>query len=270
MTCSECGFENPAGMRFCGECGARLPTRCPVCGFDNPPRAKFCGGCGTAVAARTPSEASEAAGDPKSRESLTPQTQLATAVAERRQLTIMFCDLVGSTRLSGRLDAEDLREVIRAYQAACEKVTRRYEGHIAQYLGDGVLVYFGYPQAHEDDAQRAVRAGLGILEAVTQLNPTLREQWGVELSLRIGLHTGLVVVGDIGGEGRHEQLALGDVPNIAARVQAVADPDTVVITDATHRLVEGLFDCRELGPHTPTGTTHPVGLFEATHERPTG
>ncbi|MBT3271334.1 AAA family ATPase [Candidatus Poribacteria bacterium] len=266
MTCSECGFENPAGMRFCGECGARLPTRCPVCGFDNPPRAKFCGGCGTAVAARTPSEASEAAGDPKSRESLTPQTQLATAVAERRQLTIMFCDLVGSTRLSGRLDAEDLREVIRAYQAACEKVTRRYEGHIAQYLGDGVLVYFGYPQAHEDDAQRAVRAGLGILEAVTQLNPTLREQWGVELSLRIGLHTGLVVVGDIGGEGRHEQLALGDVPNIAARVQAVADPDTVVITDATHRLVEGLFDCRELGPHTPTGTTHPVGLFEATHE----
>jgi predicted ATPase/class 3 adenylate cyclase len=178
----------------------------------------------------------------------------------------MFCDVVGSTRLSERLDAEDLREIIRSYQAACEKVTRRYEGYIAQYLGDGVLVYFGYPQAHEDDAQRAVRTGLGILEAVTQLNPTLAEQWGVELSLRIGLHTGVVVVGDIGEAGRTEQLALGDVPNIAARVQTVAEPNTVVITSATHRLIEGLFDCRELGPATLTGTTQPVDLFEVAHE----
>ena len=266
MTCSECGFESPAGMQFCGECGARLPTRCPGCGFDNPPRAKFCGGCGTALTGPTPSAGSAGAGGRRSRESPTPEAQAASTAAERRQLTIMFCDLVGSTRLSGRLDAEDLREVIRAYQAACEKVTRRYEGHIAQYLGDGVLVYFGYPQAHEDDAQRAVRAGLGILEAVTQLNPTLREQWGVELSLRIGLHTGLVVVGEMGGEDRQEQLALGDAPNIAARVQAAAEADTVVITEATHRLVEGLFDCRELGPRTPTGTAHPVYLFEVTHE----
>ncbi|MEO2006872.1 MAG: adenylate/guanylate cyclase domain-containing protein, partial [Candidatus Poribacteria bacterium] len=168
--------------------------------------------------------------------------------------------------MSERLDAEDLREIIRSYQAACEKVTRRYEGYVAQYLGDGVLVYFGYPQAHEDDAQRAVRTGLGILEAVTQLNPTLAEQWGVELSLRIGLHTGVVVVGDIGEAGRTEQLALGDVPNIAARVQTVAEPNTVVITSATHRLIEGLFDCRELGPATLTRTTQPVDLFEVAHE----
>ena len=143
---------------------------------------------------------------------------------------------------------------------------RRFQGYVAQYLGDGVLVYFGYPQAHEDDGLRAVRTGLGILEAVTQLNPTLEQQWGVKLSLRIGLHTGLVVVGDIGGEGHQEQLAIGNVPNIAARVQAIAEPHTVVITGATHKLVEGLFDCRELGPQSLKGIAQPVDLLEVAHE----
>ena len=124
--------------------------------------------------------------------------------AERRQLTLMFCDLVDSTTLASQLDPEDLREVVRAYQAACAEVIQRYGGHIAQYLGDGLLVYFGYPQAHEDDAQRAVRTGLGIVEAMDTLNALLAQHTGVRLAVRLGIHTGLVVVGEIGSAGRQE------------------------------------------------------------------
>jgi len=124
--------------------------------------------------------------------------------AERRQLTVLFCDLVDSTALARQLDPEDLREVVRAYQATCAKVIARFEGHIAQYLGDGLLVYFGYPLAHEDDAQRAVRAGLGIVEAVGQLNTRLARERGVHLAVRLGIHTGLVVVGEVGGGTRQE------------------------------------------------------------------
>ena len=125
------------------------------------------------------------------------------------------------------------REVVRAYQEACAKVIARYEGHIAQYLGDGLLVYFGYPQAHEDDAQRAVRAGLGIVEAMAQLNTRLEQERGVQLAVRLGIHTGLVVVGEMGGGDRQEQLALGETPNIAARLQGIAAPNTLVISAAT-------------------------------------
>ena len=153
--------------------------------------------------------------------------------AERRQLTVMFCDLVDSTTLSSQLDPEDLREVVRAYQETCAKVIARFEGHIAQYLGDGLLVYFGYPLAHEDDAQRAVRAGLGMMEALGQLNTRLGQERGVQLAVRLGIHTGLVVVGDVGGGTRQEQLALGETPNIAARLQGVAAPNTLVISAAT-------------------------------------
>ncbi|PON18774.1 hypothetical protein C2W62_06245 [Candidatus Entotheonella serta] len=129
--------------------------------------------------------------------------------AERRQLTVMFCDLVDSTSLSGQLDPEDLRDVIRAYPTTCDEIVQRLHGHIAQYLGDGLLVYFGYPQAHEDDAQRAVLAGLGMVDVIATLNPHLERDHGIELAIRIGIHTGLVVVGEMGGRGRQEQLALG-------------------------------------------------------------
>src|SRR5206468_4819510 len=127
----------------------------------------------------------------------------------------------------------DLREVVHAYQETCAKVIARFEGHIAQYLGDGLLVYFGYPLAHEDDAQRAVRAGLGMLEAVGQLTTRLEREWGVQLAVRLGVHTGLVVVGDVGGGTRQEQLALGETPNLAARLQGIAAPNTLVISAAT-------------------------------------
>jgi Adenylate and Guanylate cyclase catalytic domain len=122
--------------------------------------------------------------------------------AERRQLTVLFCDLVDSTALAGQLDPEDLREVVRAYQAACAEVIQQFGGYIAQYLGDGLLIYFGYPQAHEDDAQRAVRASLGMLNAMQALNARLEQDKGIRLAVRLGIHTGLVVVGDIGSAGR--------------------------------------------------------------------
>ena len=151
-----------------------------------------------------------------------PPPEPRSAEAERRQLTVMFCDLVDSTKLSSQLDPEDYREVVRAYQSACTEVIQRYDGHVAQLLGDGLLVYFGYPQAHEDDAQRAVRSGLGIVAAIQSLNTRLEQEKSIRLAIRLGIHTGLVVVGEMGGAGRQEQLALGEVPNVASRALIMA------------------------------------------------
>jgi class 3 adenylate cyclase/tetratricopeptide (TPR) repeat protein len=182
--------------------------------------------------------------------------------AERRQLTVMFCDLVDSTRLSSQLDPEEYRDVVRAYQAACTKVIQRYGGHIAQLLGDGLLIYFGYPLAHEDDAHRAVRTGLGILEVMGELNQELKRAKGLHLALRLGIHTGLVVVGDMGSAGRQEQLALGETPNIAARLQGLAAPDTVVISAATQQLIQGYFTCHPLGSQTLKGVATPLQVYQ--------
>jgi TOMM system kinase/cyclase fusion protein len=196
---------------------------------------------------------------------LPPEAPPATARspdAERRQLTVLFCDLADSSRLSSQLDPEDYREVVRAYQAACVEVIQRFDGYVAQYLGDGLLVYFGYPQAHEDDAQRAVRTGLGILDALGTLNTRLAQAKGMRLTVRIGIHTGPVVVGTMGSGGRHEQLALGETPNLAARLQSLAAPNTVAISDATHRLVQGYFTCDDLGRHSLKGIDTPVYVYQ--------
>src|SRR5262249_47806988 len=181
--------------------------------------------------------------------------------AERRQLTVLFCDLVGSTALSAQLDPEELREVLRAYQAACDQIIQRYGGYIAQYLGDGLLMYFGYPQAYEDDARRAVHTSLEILAALEPLQPRLRLPPDARLAVRLGIHTGLVVVGELGGS-RREQLALGETPNIAARLQGLAAPNTVVVSAATFRLIEGYFACRDLGMQTLRGVAAPLQVYQ--------
>ncbi|MGH8069202.1 MAG: adenylate/guanylate cyclase domain-containing protein [Candidatus Entotheonellia bacterium] len=186
--------------------------------------------------------------------------------AERRQLTMLFCDLVDSTALAGQLDPEDLREVVRAYQATCAAVIRGFEGHIAQYLGDGLLVYFGYPQAHEDDALRAVRAGLGMVEAIQQLNTRVGARHAVPLQVRLGIHTGPVVVGPMGAGDRQEQLALGETPNIAARLQGLAAPDTVVLGEATYHLVQGFVTCDDLGAQPLKGVATPVRMYRVLGE----
>jgi class 3 adenylate cyclase/predicted ATPase len=189
-----------------------------------------------------------------------------TPDAERRQLTVMFCDLVDSTALSGQLDPEDYRDMVRAYQNVCTEVIQRYDGHVAQLLGDGLLVYFGYPHAHEDDAQRAVRTGLGILDAMRDLRTRLKQDKGIQLAVRVGIHTGLVVVGAMGGGGRQEQLALGETPNIAARIQGLAASDTIAISEATSRLVEGYFSCELLGEHALRGVIQPLQVYRVLGE----
>jgi class 3 adenylate cyclase len=186
--------------------------------------------------------------------------------AERRQLTVLFCDLVDSTVLASQLDPEEWREVVRAYQSTCAEVIQRFDGYIAQYLGDGLLVYFGYPGAHEDDAPRAVRAGLGMVEALGQLNTRLVQERGVSLAVRLGIHTGLVVVGEVGGGTRQEQLALGETPNLAARLQGLAAPNTLVISATTLKLLGGFFACQALGTHLLKGFTQPLEVYQVRYE----
>ena len=162
--------------------------------------------------------------------------------AERRHITVMFSDLVGFTALSGRIDPEDLREVISAYQKCVAETVGRFGGFVAKYLGDGVLVYFGYPQAHEDDEERAVRAGLELVAAVSDLKTH------APLQTRVGIATGLVVVGDLFGPGAsQEQAIVGETPNLAARMQDIAEPNSVVIAESTRKLVGNLFDLEDLG-----------------------
>jgi class 3 adenylate cyclase len=182
----------------------------------------------------------------------------ATAQAERRQLTVMFCDLVDSTALAARLDPEDLREVIAEYHRVVATVVAQFDGFVAKYMGDGVLVYFGYPQAHEDEAERGVRASLACIDAVGRLDVK-----SVKLQARIGIATGLVVVGDLIGEGSaQEQSVVGETPNLAARLQALAGPDTVVIAASTRRLVGDLFEVRDIGPVEVKGITAPVPAWQ--------
>jgi class 3 adenylate cyclase len=192
--------------------------------------------------------------------------------AERRQVTVMFSDLVGSTALSARMDPEDLREVISAYQNCVAETVGRFGGFVAKYMGDGVLVYFGYPQAHEDDAEQAVRAGLDLVAAVTSLKTH------TALQTRVGIATGLVVVGDLIGSGAsQEQAIVGETPNLAARLQGVAEPNSVVIAEGTRRLLGNLFEFEDLGARDLKGIAEPVrawaalrassaeGRFEALH-----
>ena len=194
-----------------------------------------------------------------------PETAIAAPTAERRQLTVMFCDLVGSTALSARLDPEDLRDLLGAYHSAVAEAVGSFDGFVAKYMGDGVLVYFGYPQAHEDDAERAMRAGLAVIEAVGKLQaPEL-------LRARIGLATGLVVVGDLIGAGdARERTVVGETPNLDARLQALAEPDTIVIADSTRRLVGSLFEYQSLGDVELKGLPAPVPTFRVIGESRVG
>ncbi len=254
MTCASCQYDNPATARFCESCGARLARSCAGCGEMLSASARFCGQCGQpapGVARTAPSAISiEAA-------------RLATApragpAGERRLLSAMFCELVGSTELSQRIDAEELGELIATFQGVCSDAVKRFDGHVAQFLGDGVLVYFGYPQAHEDDAQRAIRAALAIQASLAAINRDRCEAGEPEIAARIGIHTGPVVVSRLGGDAHQETLALGETVNIAARLDALAQPGGVVVSDATLRLAAGLFVTRDLGTPALKGAAQPV------------
>jgi class 3 adenylate cyclase/tetratricopeptide (TPR) repeat protein len=233
--CPSCKFASPLGFQFCGRCGARLGGAPPL---------------------TSPSPSSVLPAAPPYME------------AERRQLTVMFCDLVNSTVLADQLDPEDLREIVRAYQQTCVEVIDYYEGHTAQYLGDGLLVYFGFPQAHEDDARRAVSAALGICGAMERLNDRLQATYKRQLAVRLGIHTGMVVTGEMGAGHRHEQLALGQAPHVAARLQGLASPNTVLLSATTYRLVHSAIACESLGEHRLRGVAQPLVVYRALHPRP--
>ncbi len=213
---------------------------CPACGFANPLGFRFCGACGGRLAA---------GGELRAR--------VREATAERRQLTVLFCDLVGSTHLAASLDLEELRDVIRGFQAACTEVVRRYGGTVSRYMGDGILVLFGYPHAHEDDAERAVRAALSMVEAVARLSPPAAAAG--PLAARVGIATGLVVAGDLIGDGAAEEEAvLGETPNLAARLHAEAPHNSVIVAASTHALLGGRFLCEDLGAQRVKGLAEPV------------
>src|ERR1700761_7457835 len=232
MNCANCRLENPDGMRFCGGSGTRLLGP-------------------AAVAASGPGTASTAPGG-------------GTGEAHRRHMTVMFCDIVGSTPLAETLDPEDFREILTGYQEACARATDRFHGYTARYAGDGIVVYFGYPQAREDSAECAVHAGLAMLEELDELNVALREQHGISLRVRIGIHTGMVVAGEMGvGESRERMAIVGETPHIAARLESIAAPQTVVMSEATKDLVEGYFVTESLGSQHLKGVSRPIGVYRA-------
>ncbi|MPZ36477.1 MAG: AAA family ATPase [Rhizobiales bacterium] len=236
MRCPHCGAAVGGDRKFCGDCGTALPWPCNACGSENPADKRFCGDCGAARGA-----VSDA-----------PAVPAAASMPERRLMTVMFIDLVGSTALGERLDPEDLRKVITDFHDLTSGLITSFNGFVARYMGDGALVYFGYPQAHETDAERAVRAGLAIVDAVSRLN-TLAGPPGT-LSVRVGIDSGLVVVGDqIGFGSSREAAVVGDVPNLAARLQTAADPGAVVISEATRLLVGNLFEYRAVELHNLKG-----------------
>lgn len=247
------------------ECGTRLSWNCPGCGSNNPGAASVCTQCGVALAASShPQPASTPA---VSLQTTTSERERLVGQAERRQLTVMFCDLVGSTPLSEKLDPEEFHGVMEAYQNVCSEVVLAFGGHIAKYLGDGIVVFFGYPLAHEDDAQRAVRAAIRISKQVPQLEPILQDKHRVRLSVRVGIHTGLVVAGELGVGDRRAVDIVGETPNLAARLQEVAQPDTVVISASTHRLISREFEVQSIGERTLKGLTRPMEVFQVLAER---
>jgi predicted ATPase/class 3 adenylate cyclase len=254
VECPSCGSANQDDDRFCGDCGAPLAQHCRACGRENPPGKRFCGDCGAPLTNALSSERPATVATPGAP---------ASAGAERRQLTVMFCDLVGSTALASRLDPEDLREVIGKYHKEVAAVVGRFDGFVAKYMGDGVLAYFGYPQAHEDDAERAVRAGLEIVSTVL-LVPAAPDG---RLLVRVGIATGLVVVGDLVGAGEaRERGVVGETPNLAARLQTLAEPGSVVVAATTHKLVGGIFEYEELGKVELKGFAAPVAAWRVRRE----
>ena len=187
------------------------------------------------------------------RSSPTPSFNDPRSPTERRQITVLFCDLVGSTSLAARLDPEDLRDLVRVYHARCDEIVREFDGSVAQFLGDGVMARFGYPLAHEDDAERAIRCGLEMIEAIRKLGA------GMKLEARVGIATGVVVVGDqLGSEPTLERAAVGETPNLAARLQSLAQPGSLVIEDRTKRLIGNLFNCQDIGSVSLKGYDEPI------------
>jgi class 3 adenylate cyclase/tetratricopeptide (TPR) repeat protein len=260
MRCSKCDAENPEGKKFCADCGAALGTRCPACGADSPVGKRFCGNCG----AKLPLDGGGAEPPAAPRSSggtqvpVAPTTASVASEGERRHLTVLYCDLVNSTEISSHLDLEDWREFAASYQRGAADAVTRFGGHVAKHLGDALMVYFGWPEAHEDDAERAVRAGLAIIEEVAALSGRLAREHQLRLAVRVGIETGAVLMGHVSGA---EASVFGDAPSVASRVQSAAEPDSVLITAAVHELVSGRFVLEDRGVQQLKDVKHSLHLY---------
>src|SRR5262245_36215426 len=273
MDCPRCQTANRTGAQFCRQCGARLETACPSCGARVEPQSRFCDACGAPLTAGAkPAAATSPRFD--SPGSYTPKhlaekilTSRSALEGERKQVTVLFVDVSGFTSISERLDPEDVHRLMtRAFELMLAEV-HRFEGTVNQFLGDGIMALFGAPIAHEDHAQRAVHAALGIRRALDAYQDELRRTRATAFQVRQGLNTGLVVVGAIGNDLRMDYTAVGDTTNIAARLQQLADRGRVLISEATHRLVEGYFYTRFLGEHVLKGKAEPVEAWEVISAR---
>src|SRR5438477_7385776 len=270
MKCAGCGQQSPPEARFCAGCGARLVHACSACGAELPTDARFCPRCGEASLTRpavTAEFASPATYTPKhlAERILTSKAALA---GERKQVTVLFVDVSGFTALSARLDPEDVHALMtRAFELMLAEV-HRYDGTVNQFLGDGIMALFGAPIAHEDHAQRAVRAALGIQRALEDYRRELERERALTFKVRQGLNSGLVVVGSIGSDLRMDYTAVGDTTNVAARLQQGAEPGSIVLGEATHRLVADYFDTRPLGEVSVRGKAEPIRawIVEAVRE----
>jgi class 3 adenylate cyclase/tetratricopeptide (TPR) repeat protein len=267
VLCTACETPNRDGARFCRGCGVALQTVCPQCGKTSDPESRFCDGCGAALDVR----ASAPRGGPAS---YTPKhladrilTTRAALEGERRHVTVLFADVAGYTAIAERVDPEEMHAIMDRCFAAILAEVHRYEGTVNQFTGDGVMALFGAPVAIEDAPRRAASAALGIQRALEPIRHEMLATHGVEFRMRIGLNTGLVVVGKIGNDLRMDYTAVGDTTNLAARLQALARPGAVLVSEATHRQIAGFFDTRDFGAHEVRGKRAPVRAFEVLAER---
>jgi class 3 adenylate cyclase/tetratricopeptide (TPR) repeat protein len=248
LICESCSHKNRTSARFCAACGSSLEKQCPKCMKVLSATANYCDGCGTKIKDEATLQSSES-------------TESTDATLERRQMTVMFCDLRDSTHLSEQLDPEDLRLVLRLYQDSCTSVIQKYGGYVSRYMGDGILALFGYPNAHEDDAYRAVRASLDIVGEITSL-PIDVSGVALQLAVRVGIATGVVISGEvIGKQASREQSIVGQTPNLAARLQSIADTNNILVNETTYRLVRNRVDFEFLGPMELHGISKPANAY---------
>jgi len=258
-------------MRFCPSCGTSAPLRCRGCGATLDPGFRFCPECGLAVGAAEVHEgAPPPADDSLDRLSRSIPEGLASKVraaqgaieGERKQVTVLFCDLAGSTAIAERMDPEEYHELLEEYLALAFREIYRFEGIVNQLAGDGMMALFGAPVAHEDAPRRAVQAALAVREALGVLSERLRRERGLQLEARIGIHTGPVVVGTVGNDLKMDYTAIGDTTNSAARLESLAGPGGILISEATHRLVRGFFEVRPAGSLEVKGKRAPMVAYQ--------
>lgn len=281
MKCWNCGAENPEGAKFCHNCGQPQQHKCPNCGTVNPASNKFCFNCGHNLQAGAPAPAAAPAPSapaarpaPATRDALVEKYMTKEVAAkleaarssrtvegERRIVTILFCDVKGSTSMAEQLDPEEWADIMNNGFEYLIKPVHDYEGTVARLMGDAILAFFGAPLAHEDDPQRAILAGLQILDGVAQYRDKVKREYGMDFDVRVGLNTGLVVVGNIGSDYKYEYTAMGDAINLAARMQTAAEPNTLLISENTYRLVPALFDFEDKGLIEVKGKAEPVHVY---------